>query len=190
MLHSMASIRRVDAVIMKQQEDAHRESVERSSAEPGDDPGGGSGRDPELLESQRFDRERAEIERRMLELEEPERTLLRLEMEERVLELQEIEEAERQRLVREALGKFGVFMHLTAFVTGVAYLVLLAVFAPETLPWIFIPIGLWTIGIGYHFWRAWHPKDPEDEAIKSLDDQVEPEGGRWRRVRKRLRRNR
>jgi hypothetical protein len=183
-------MRRVDAVIMKQQEDAHRESVERSGAGSGDDPGGGSGRDPELPESQRFNRERAEMERRMLELEEPERTLLRLEMEERVLELQEIEEAERQRLVREALGKFGVFMHLTAFLSGVAYLVLLAVFVPKSAPWVFIPIGLWTIGIGYHFWRSWHPKKPEGEALESLEDQEEPEGGRWRRLGKRLRRDR
>lgn len=173
---------------MERQEDSHQENGE-----------GGAGQellqetgelDPELEEMHRLIRERAEIERRVCELPEPERTWLRMEMEERVRELQEIEEAERQRLVKEALGKFGVFMHLTAFLSGVAYLVLLAVFVPKSAPWVFIPIGLWTIGIGYHFWRAWHPKEPEDEAPESLEDREEPAGGRWRRIGKRLRRTR
>jgi hypothetical protein len=134
--------------------------------------------DPELQEMQRRIRERAEMEQRISELEEPERTWLRVEMEERVRELQEIEEAERERVVREALGKFGVFMHLTAYIAGVAYLVLLAVFVHESVPWVFIPMGLWTIGIGYHFWRAWHPKKPEDKALETLDDEMGDEGKR------------
>lgn len=203
---------------MERQEDAYRKSAGRSGSGPGEDPGSNNGRndpggplelgqagegdveqerlqeteklDPELEEMHRLIRERAEMERRVSELEEPERTLLRLEMAERVSELQEIEEAERQQLVKDALGKFGVFMHLTAFMAGVAYLVLLAVFVPKSVPWVFIPIGLWTVGIGYHFWRAWHPKESEDEALESLEDQEESADGRERHGGKRRRRAR
>ena len=95
---------------------------------------------------------------------------MKTENEERAVELDEIEEEERQRLVREALGKFNVFLHLTAFLAGSAYLVLLGVFMPEAMPYVFIPIGLWAVGLAYHFWRAWHPRDKTAEkALKNLN---------------------
>lgn len=94
--------------------------------------------------------------------------------EERAIELEEIDEDERQRIVREALGKFNVFLHVTAFLTGCAYLALLGIFVPETMPYVFIPIALWAIGLAYHFWRAWHPRDETEEALKSLDETQKP----------------
>lgn len=89
---------------------------------------------------------------------------------ERATELEEIDEEERQRIVREALGKFNVFLHVTAFLTGCAYLALLGIFVPKTMPYILIPIGLWAVGLAYHFWRAWHPRDATREALRSLDE--------------------
>jgi hypothetical protein len=78
------------------------------------------------------------------------------ELEGRLKELEEIEEEERQRLVKEALGKFNVFLHMTAWAAGCAYLVLLGVFVPKALPFVLIAVGLWTAGLAYHTWRAWH----------------------------------
>lgn len=72
----------------------------------------------------------------------------------RLFVLRRQEEAKRSALVTEALGKFNFFLHLTAFVTGCAYLLLLGILVSSTLPYIFIPIGLWAVGISYHFYRA------------------------------------
>jgi uncharacterized membrane protein YgcG len=80
-----------------------------------------------------------------------------IERESRLQELEEIEEEERERLVKEALGKFNVFLHVTAWFAGCAYLILLGVLVPKAMPYIWIPVGLWTIALSYHFWRAWHP---------------------------------
>jgi hypothetical protein len=97
-----------------------------------------------------------------------------MEEEERAAELEEIDEEERQRIVRDALGKFNVFLHVTAFLTGCAYLALLGVFVPETMPYIFIPMALWAAGLAYHFWRAWHSRDKTEEALKTLDETYKP----------------
>lgn len=84
-------------------------------------------------------------------------------------ELQQLEEEERRRLVSDALGKFNFFIHVTAWLAGCAYLVLLGVFVPEAIPWVFIPIGVWTAGLAWHGWRAWHPdKVREKKARKAL----------------------
>jgi hypothetical protein len=73
---------------------------------------------------------------------------------ERLFELKEIEEEKRRLLVKSALGKFNFFLHLTAFLTGVAYLIVLGVLYRPAFPWVFIPIGLWAAGLGYHFYYA------------------------------------
>jgi hypothetical protein len=98
---------------------------------------------------------RREVEMQIRQLDEPERVML------------------RHELVHQALGKFGFFMHMTAFLTGCAYLVLLGIFVPKSVPWIFIPIGLWAVGFAYHGWRAWHPRPPDRKAAESLEDIVE-----------------
>jgi hypothetical protein len=121
----------------------------------------------DLAEAER----RSEMEKRIKRLAEPEQTLVRLEMAQRAQELEDLEEDKKQELVRQALGKFGFFMHLTALLTGCAYLVLLGIFVPKAMPWIFIPIGLWCAGFAYHGWRAWHPKPPgEKDARKALKE--------------------
>ncbi len=86
-----------------------------------------------------------------------------------IQEMQELEEEERKRRVSDALGKFGFFLHVTAWLAGCAYLVLLGVFVHQALPYVFIPIGIWTVGLIYHCWRAWHPdKVRERKARKAL----------------------
>jgi hypothetical protein len=68
----------------------------------------------------------------------------------KLLQIRQMEAEKRQAIVKRALGKFNVFLHLTAYLTGMAYLLLLGLLVRSTLPYVFIPIGLWTIGIGYH----------------------------------------
>lgn len=97
------------------------------------------------------------------------------ELEERLRELEEIEEEERRRVVQEALGKFSFFLHVTAWLTGCAYLVLLGIFVSKALPWVFIPIGIWTIGLGFHCWRAWHPGSRQERAVRKALKQLEKE---------------
>ncbi len=100
-----------------------------------------------------------------------------MELESRLQELEEIEQEERERLVKEALGKFNVFLHVTAWFAGCAYLILLGILVPKAMPYVWIPVGLWTIGLGYHFWRAWHPGDRYERArrktLKKLQKQEE-----------------
>jgi hypothetical protein len=96
---------------------------------------------------------------------------------ERIRELEKIEEELKNRVVKEALGKFNLFLHLTGYLAGCAYLVLLGVFVPEALPYVFIPIGLWTAALAYHAWRAWHPRAPSDEVLKSLEKRESEERG-------------
>ena len=74
----------------------------------------------------------------------------------RAEELGEIEDQQKELILREALGKLNFFLHLTAWFSGCAYFLLLGVFVSEAMPYVFIPIGLWTIGLAYHGWRAWH----------------------------------
>lgn len=134
-------------------------------------------RDPALEEPER----RLELEKRIRQLGEPERRLVRDELINRVQEVESLEEEKRQKLVREALGKFGFFMHLTALFAGCSYLVLLGIIVPKAMPWVFIPIGLWCIGFAYHGWRAWHPKPPGEKAfekaLEELEEQQNLNGG-------------
>lgn len=72
-----------------------------------------------------------------------------------------LETEHRQKATREALGKFNFFIHVTGYVSGCAYLLILGLLIPEALPYVFIPIGLWTAGLAYHCCRAFRPgRDP------------------------------
>lgn len=77
---------------------------------------------------------------------------------EEIRRLEQLTEEEKQRAVREALGKFNFFIHLTGYISGCAYLVIMGILFPSALPFMFIPIGLWTIGFAYHGYRAFRPK--------------------------------
>jgi hypothetical protein len=72
----------------------------------------------------------------------------------------------RQAIVKTALGKFNVFLHLTAYISGMAYLLLLGLLVRSTLPYVLIPMGLWTIGIAYHFYWAFIKNNPETKRSK------------------------
>ncbi len=73
---------------------------------------------------------------------------------EKIFALKKAEEEKKQAAVEAALAKFNVFLHLTAYVAGVAYLMLLGALFRPALPWVSIPLVLWTAGIAYHFYRA------------------------------------
>jgi hypothetical protein len=77
---------------------------------------------------------------------------------ERLFAFKKAQDEEKQETVRVALGKFNAFLHLTAYVAGIAYLLLLGTLYRPALPWVLIPIILWTIGISYHFYRAFRLK--------------------------------
>ncbi|MHB8894968.1 MAG: 2TM domain-containing protein [Candidatus Geothermincolia bacterium] len=79
---------------------------------------------------------------------------------ERLFAFKQAEDEEKQEAVRAALAKFNVFLHLTAYAAGVAYLLLLGALYKPALPWVFIPIALWTAGLGYHFYRTFSMKKP------------------------------
>ncbi|HEY5533005.1 MAG TPA: 2TM domain-containing protein [Candidatus Anoxymicrobiaceae bacterium] len=102
-----------------------------------------------------------QIERRIEERE--------VELEDQDRELADIDLERRDKLVKEALGKFGFFMHMTGYLMGCAYLILLGVIVRKTLPWVLIPIAIWTGFLLYHAWRAWHPKSKPEETLESLD---------------------
>ena len=104
---------------------------------------------------------------------------------ERMLELEEIALAERDRRTREALNKFNFFLHITAFLSVSAYMIILAVLMPKTSPFVFIPVVVWAVCLGYHARRAWRPLPGVGEALagvkKSLEKPVENETGQGRR---------
>jgi hypothetical protein len=96
---------------------------------------------------------------------------------ERLFEIKKLEQENRSVEVRRALNKFNVFLHLTAYISGVAYFLLLGVLYRPALPYVFIPIGLWTIGICYHAYRAFLSKKPprEKRKKKSEEDEADEE---------------
>ncbi len=83
--------------------------------------------------------------------------------------LERAREEEKQRAVKEALGKFNFSIHLTGFISGCAYLVIMGILFPPALPFIFIPIGLWIIGFSYHGYRAFHPKRDKPAEVLRAD---------------------
>lgn len=74
-------------------------------------------------------------------------------------ELDEIELSKREKAKRAALAKFNWFLHLTAYISGCAYLVILGILYKNALPFVLIPVALWTVGICYHFYRAFLLKE-------------------------------
>lgn len=81
-----------------------------------------------------------------------------------LIRLHEIDEERRQELVRAALDKFNFFIHVTGWLSGCAFLVILGILIEGAMPFVFIPIGLWTVGLAYHAYRAFinpKPRKPE-----------------------------
>lgn len=85
---------------------------------------------------------------------------------ERLLELERIEEEERQRAVSSALAKFGFFLHVTAFISGESFLLIMGILVPKTLPCVLIPMGLWVLGLAYHAWRTFSPRSHDAAVLK------------------------
>jgi hypothetical protein len=85
---------------------------------------------------------------------------------ERLFALKKKEDEEKKDRVRIALGKFNVFLHLTAYIAAVAYLLLLGILVHGALVWVLIVIGLWTVGISYHFYWAFVLKSPPKKKKK------------------------
>jgi len=74
------------------------------------------------------------------------------------IELEELEEEKKERAVKEALAKFNFFLHLTAWLSGCSFILIMGILLPRALPYVFIPIGLWTVGLAYHGFKAFRPK--------------------------------
>ena len=74
------------------------------------------------------------------------------------IELEELEEGKKERAVKEALAKFNFFLHLTAWLSGCSFILIMGILLPRALPYVFIPIGLWTVGLAYHGFKAFRPK--------------------------------
>ncbi|MBN2168503.1 MAG: hypothetical protein JW738_04605 [Actinobacteria bacterium] len=73
-------------------------------------------------------------------------------------ELDEIELEKRQLVKQAALAKFSFFLHLTGYLSGCAYLVILGILFPRWMPFVFIPVAIWTVGIVYHGYRSFHTR--------------------------------
>lgn len=82
----------------------------------------------------------------------------KLDYQERLLELEKLEEEKKQQVVEEALAKFNFFLHVTGYLSGCSFLLILGILMSSVLPYIFIPIGLWTIGLAYHWLYAFRPE--------------------------------
>jgi len=74
------------------------------------------------------------------------------------VELEQAEQEKKEQAVREALAKFNFFLHLTAWLSGCSFILIMGILLPRALPYVFIPIGLWTAGIAYHGFRAFRQK--------------------------------
>jgi hypothetical protein len=74
------------------------------------------------------------------------------------VEQEELEEENRERAVKEALAKFNFFLHVTAWLSGCSFILIMGILLPKALPYVFIPIGLWTAGLAYHGFKAFRPK--------------------------------
>lgn len=83
--------------------------------------------------------------------------------EERKEELVEIELEKKELAKRVALGKFNFFIHVTGYLSGCAYLIILGILFPEWMPFVLIPVALWTGGLAYHGYRAFHTKKKKIE---------------------------
>ena len=76
----------------------------------------------------------------------------------------ELEEEKRRELARAALAKFNFFIHVTGWLSGCAFLLIMGILVSSAMPYVFIPIGLWTAGLAYHFFRAFiRPKPVKSE---------------------------
>jgi hypothetical protein len=95
---------------------------------------------------------------------------------ERLFALKKKEDEEKKERVRIALGKFNVFLHLTAYIAAVAYLLLLGILVRSALVWVLIVIGLWTVAISYHFYWAFALKSPPRKKKKKKKPPSQPRG--------------
>lgn len=86
------------------------------------------------------------------------------------------EDEAKKELVRVALGKFNAFLHLTAYIAVVAYLLILGILYHAALIWVLIVIGLWTVGISYHFYWAFVLKSPPRKKKKQKKPPSKPLG--------------
>lgn len=77
-----------------------------------------------------------------------------------MLELAELEEEQKQKRVKAALAKFNFMIHVTGYISGCSFLLIMGILIPKALPYVFIPIGLWTGALAYHGYRAFHPRAP------------------------------
>lgn len=96
------------------------------------------------------------------------------------LELEEIAAEEKQRMVEAALRKFNFFIHLTGWISGCAFLLIMGILMPWALPYVFIPVGLWTLGLSYHAYRAFFKRRPAfpgvpDELIRRTAAEAQAE---------------
>ncbi|MBN1289381.1 MAG: hypothetical protein JXA49_07085 [Actinobacteria bacterium] len=72
-------------------------------------------------------------------------------------ELDEIELEKRELAKRAALSKFNFFLHVTGYLSGCAYLLILGILFPGWMPIVLIPVAIWSVGIIYHGYRAFRP---------------------------------
>jgi len=85
--------------------------------------------------------------RGMMIMEDPEKSV-------RLAELAQIEQEERDRAVRIALGKFNFVLHTSMWLSGCAFLLVLGLLMRSALPWLMIPVALWTAALACHGYRA------------------------------------
>lgn len=86
----------------------------------------------------------------------------------KMLELSEMRERQSDARVREALGKFNFFIHVTGWLSGTAYLVILGILIPSAWPYLAIPIGIWVCLLAVHAIYAFWPSGPVNRFLKKV----------------------
>ncbi|MDD5747787.1 MAG: 2TM domain-containing protein [Actinomycetota bacterium] len=88
------------------------------------------------------------------------------EMEEEQTEYARVQQQKKEEAVRVALGKFNFFLHLTFYLSCCLFLVILAILMRNILPYLLIPVVIWTFVLIVHFRKAFFSQKNRKEKAK------------------------
>lgn len=84
----------------------------------------------------------------------------------KMIDLSEEEERQNSSRVTVALAKFNFFIHVTGWLSGCAYLVILGILIPRAFPYLVIPIAIWTCLLLVHALYAFWPTGPVNRLLR------------------------
>ena len=84
----------------------------------------------------------------------------------KMIDLSEEEERQNSSRVTVALAKFNFFIHVTGWLSGCAYLVILGILIPRAFPYLAIPVAAWTCLLLVHALYAFWPTGPVNRLLR------------------------